>query len=289
MEPSFGCQSMIAPLRRVLVKRPDQAFAAADPARWHYRGQPDLEKARGEHDALVAIMKDCGIEVAYHDDVPSGLADAIYVRDPAIVTDQGTVVLRMGKKLRRGEEAPMARRLKALGIPVFYTLHAGARAEGGDLLWLDNDTLAVGLSPRTNIDGLRQLNEALSPRGVSIVPVQLPRYRGPGSVIHLMSLISIVQQHLAVVYSPLLPDPFRKVLKNRGFELIPVPDEEFATLAVNVLALDPGKCLMLEGNPVTQGRLEEAGCRVFTYRGEEISIKGRGGPTCLTNPILRQE
>jgi dimethylargininase len=287
MERTYGAQSMIEQLRRVLVKRPDQAFGTADPVRWHYRAQPDLQKAQSEHDQLAAILRDAGCEIIYHQENLTGLADAIYVHDPAMVTDQGAVILRMGKKLRRGEEAPMARQLKAVGIPILYTLHTGGRAEGGDLLWLDEDTLAVGLGPRTNIDGLRQLTETLSHGEISVVPVQLPAYRGPGSLIHLMSMISIVHHDLAVVYPPLLPEPFRRILEKRGFTLIPVPDGEFPTMGTNVLALAPGKCLMLEGNPVTRRRLEEAGCQVLTYRGEEISLKGRGGPTCLTRPILR--
>lgn len=284
----YGAQSMIAPLRRVLVKRPDEAFAVADPIKWHYAGRPNFENARQEHDALVAIMRQADVEIAYLEDVPSGLADAVYVHDPAIVTDHGAVILRMGKDLRRGEEAAMARGLEALGVPVRYTLHGQARAEGGDLLWIDPDTLAVGLSFRTNAEGLGQLTEALSELGITILPVELPYQRGPEYCLHLMSLISIVDQNLAVVYQPLLSVPFWQYLQERGFRLITVPPEEFLTMGPNVLALAPGKCVMIRGNPVTQKRLEEAGCEVLTYQGDDISLKARGGPTCLTRPILRE-
>jgi dimethylargininase len=287
MEKTFGSQSMIAPLRTVLVKRPDAAFAIDDPAVWHYTGRPDLRAAEQEHDALVALLRSVGAEVLYHDEPQPGRADAMYTFDPALVTNQGAVILSMGKSLRRGEEAAMARRFDALGIPILYTLHGEARAEGGDLLWVDQDTLAVGQGFRTNALGLEQLREALAPLGVTILPVELPYDTGPDACLHLLSLISIVDDHVAVVYPSLLAVPFWQELRRRDFRLIEVPDAEFATMGPNVLALSPGHCVMLEGNPITQGRLEAAGCRVATYRGNEISLKAEGGPTCLTRPILR--
>ncbi len=287
MERSYGSQSMVEPLRRVLVKRPDEAFAVDDPQKWHYAGRPDLEIAQREHDALVDILRQAGAEVLYHDESQPDHADAIYVYDPAIVTDEGAVILSMGKALRRGEESALARRLEELGVPVQYTLHGDARAEGGDLLWLDHDTLAVGLGFRTNAEGLHQLREALEPLGVKIIVVQLPYYTGPEACLHLMSLISLVDHDVAVVYPPLLPVPFWQYLQERGFRLVGVPDEEFESMGPNVLALAPGKCLMPEGNPITKRRLEEAGCEVLTYKGNEISLKAEGGPTCLTRPILR--
>jgi N-dimethylarginine dimethylaminohydrolase len=278
---------MVEPLRRVLVKRPDEAFAVDDPQRWHYAGRPNLEIAQREHDALVDILREAGAEVLYHDESQPDHADAIYVYDPAIVTDEGAVILSMGKVLRHGEERALARRFEQLDVPVYYTLHGDARAEGGDLLWLDHDTLAVGLGFRTDAEGMRQLSEALEPLGVDIIVVQLPYYGGPEACLHLMSLISLVDHSTAVVYPPLLPVPFWQYLRDRGLQLVEVPDEEFESMGPNVLALAPGKCLMLEGNSITKRGLEEAGCEVLTYKGNEISLKAEGGPTCLTRPILR--
>jgi dimethylargininase len=193
----------------------------------------------------------------------------------------------MGKAQRRGEEAVMAHRFESLGIPLLYTLTGEARAEGGDLLWLDHDTLAVGLGFRTNGEGMRQLREALSPLGVRVIPVELPYYTGPEACLHLLSLISIVDDHLAVVYPPLLSVPFWQELEQRGFRFVEVPEAEFATMGPNVLALAPGRCIMLEGNPITRSRLEAAGCNVTPYSGKEISLKAEGGATCLTRPIWR--
>ena len=289
MNRSYGSQSTIAPVRRVLVKRPDTEFAVADPGKWHYTDRPDLEIAQQEHDGLVAILRQAGAEVIYHDEVQPDRADAIFVYDPAIMTDQGAIILRMGKGLRRGEERALARRLDSLGVPLLYSLHGEAQAEGGDMFWIDHDTLAVGLGFRTNQEGVRQMREALTPLGVTVIPVELPYYEGPESCLHLLSLISLVDHRLAVVYPPLLSVPFWQDLRERGFRFVEVPREEFETMGPNVLALAPGHCVMLEGNPVTRRRLEEAGCEVQTYRGEEVSLKAEGGPTCLTLPILRGE
>ncbi len=287
MRRPYGSQSMVDPLRKVLVKRPDQAFAVDDPVRWHYTARPDLEAAQREHDALVAILRQAGAEVIYHDEYQPERADAIFVHDPVLVTDRGAVVLRMGKALRRGEEAALARRLTQVGVPIHYILHGDAMAEGGDLLWLDHDTLAAAQGFRTNAEGLRQLRECLGFLGVEIIPVPLPYYCGAESCLHLMSIISLLDHDLAVVYPRLMPVPFWQLLQERGIGLVQVPDEEFDSMGCNVLALSPRKCLMLEGNPITRSRLEQAGCEVSTYVGNEISLKAEGGPTCLTRPILR--
>jgi N-dimethylarginine dimethylaminohydrolase len=278
---------MVEPLRRVLVRRPDPIFGAADPVRWHYTARPDLEIARQEHDALAMVLHQAGAEVVYHDESLPDHADAIFVHDPAIVTDAGAIILKMGKKLRQGEEEAMARCFQKLGIPILYTLHDGARAEGGDLLWLDHNTLAVGQGFRTNRAGLRQLQEALVGLGVEVIPVPLPYFGGVEACLHLMSLISVIDHDLAVVYPPLLPIPFWQLLQERSFRFVEVPEEEFPTMGPNVLALAPRQCLTIAGSPVTKRRLEHAGCRVFVYKGDEISLKAEGGATCLTRPILR--
>lgn len=284
---SYGAQSMVAPLRRVLVRRPDPAFAVDDPAAWHYVARPDLAAAQAEHDAFVALLRESGAEVIMHDVPQPGRADAIFVHDPALVTNEGAVLLRMGKRLREGEEEAIGAALAAADVPILGRLEGAARAEGGDLLWLDCYTLAAGVGFRTNAEGLRQLQAILAPLGVTVLPVELPWYQGPEACLHLMSLISLVADDLAVVYLPLLSVPFAQMLERRGVRLIEVPEAEFATMGTNVLALAPGECVMLEGNPVTRARLTAAGCEVRTYVGREISLKAEGGATCLTRPVLR--
>jgi len=284
---SYGGHSMVAPLRRVLVRRPDAAFAVADPELWHYAARPDLSAAQAEHDALVATLRKAGTEVIYHDLPQPERADAIFVFDPALITNEGAIILRMGKDLRRGEEQAMAARFGQLDIPVLATLHGDARAEGGDMFWLDEQTLAIGLGFRTNAEGVRQISAALRPLGTQVLPIELPYYAGPAACLHLLSLISLVDHDTAVVYPPLMAVPFWQELRRRGFRLIECPEAEFTTMGTNVLALAPGECLMLEGNPITRERLQAAGCEVQTYQGNEISLKAEGGPTCLTRPLLR--
>ena len=282
----YGSQSMSAPLQTVLVRRPDATFGKADPTQWHYTSQPDLAIAQAEHDALVEILRQAGANVVYHDAPMPNHADAIFTHDPVLICDKGAIILKMGKELRQGEEEAIADRLAKLDIPIHYRLHGDARAEGGDLLWLDSKTLAVGQGFRTNAEGLRQLQEALP--DVEVMPVPLPYFQGEAACLHLMSFISVVDGDLAVVYPPLMPVPFWQELQRRGFEFVEVPEEEFATMGPNVLALAPRQCVMLAGNPITQERLEAAGCTVQTYKGNEISLKAEGGATCLTRPLLRQ-
>ena len=285
----YGSQSMVDPLKRVLVRRPDAAFGSADPGRWHYVSQPDLEVAQAEHDAFVSSIRSTGCDVIYHEATLPDHADAIFTHDPVIVTDRGAVVLRMGKADRRGEEAAIASTLEGLGVPVLATLEGEATAEGGDLLWIDHDTLAVGRGYRTNAEGFRQLTAALRPLDVETVEVQLPHGDGPQSCLHLMSFISMLDHDLAAVFPPLVPVPLMELLAERGIDLVEVPEAEYPTMGPNVLALAPRRCLAIEGNPVTKARMEDAGCTVVTYKGDELSLKAEGGATCLTRPILRSD
>lgn len=283
-----SCQSMFGRLRRVLVCRPGEAYGDADPGRWHYASRPDLAIARREHDALVEILRDSAVEVLVQDNAPADCADAVFVHDSSIVTDAGAILLNMGKPLRRDEPAAIAEFYRRSGVPVVAALTGDERAEGGDLLWLDERTLAIGQGFRTNAAGLRGLARILTPHGVDIVPVPLPRHGGPDCCLHLMSLVSVVDGDLAVVYPPLIPVPFWSELERRGFAFVEVPETEFASMGPNVLALAPRDCVVLAGNPLTRERLEDAGCQVRSYAGHELSLKSEGGPTCLTRPLMRE-
>ena len=278
---------MVTTLKRVLVKRPDEGFAVEDYKKWHYTAQLDLAEAQREHDEFVEIMRNEGVEVLFHPELQPDHADSIFTYDPAIITDEGAIIFQMGKRLRKGEEKPMERRLKELDIPIHYRINGEATVEGGDTLWLDEETLALGQGFRTNKAGLVQMKEALEPIGVKVIPVDLPYFYGPEACLHLMSLISYADHDLAVIYSPLFPVPFWKLLKERGVEMIDVSEEEFNKMGTNILALSPRNIMILDCVPETQSRLEETGCKVHTYKGVEISLKTEGGPTCLTRPILR--
>jgi dimethylargininase len=288
MAEGYGAQGMVGRLRRVVMRRPGEAMATADPAAWHYTGAIDLDDARRAHDAFADALRAWDVEVLYHDEPLPDHSDSVFVFDPILVTDRGTIVLSMGKERRRGEEEPLARTLQDCGVPVFGRLEGDARVEGGDTLWLDHDTLAVGRGFRTNAEGVRQLRGLLGPIGVTVVDYDLPYFTGPEACLHLLSLISPVDVDLAVVYPPLMPTSFWAELKRRDIRLLEVPEEEFAqTQATNILTVAPRKCIMLGGSPVTKQLLEMADCEVVTFPGEPLSFKAEGGPTCLTRPVLR--
>ncbi len=289
MNQGYGAQSMTAPLRRVVMRRPGAAMAAADPALWHYASAIDLEAARAAHDAFADALRGWDVEVLYHEEPLPDHADSVFVFDPALVTDRGTILLSMGKELRRGEEEPLGRTLQACGVPIHGRLVGAARCEGGDTMWLDHDTLAVGRGFRTNAEGVQQLRELLAPLGVTVLDYDLPFFTGPEACLHLLSFISPVDEDLAVAYPALMPTAFWAELRSRGVRLLEVPEEEFAsTQATNVLCVAPRRVIMLGGSPVTQGLLEESGCEVVTIPGEPLSFKTEGGPTCLTRPVWRQ-
>jgi len=288
MNQGYGAQSMTAPLRRVVMRRPGAEMAAADPARWHYASAIDLQEARRAHDAFAVALRAWDVEVLYHEEPLPEHADSVFVFDPVLVTDRGTILLSMGKELRRGEEEPLARTLQACGVPIHGRLVGAARCEGGDTMWLGHDALAVGRGFRTNAEGVQQLRELLAPLGVTVLDYDLPYFTGPEACLHLLSLISPVDEDLAVAYPPLMPTAFWAELKRRGVRLLEVPEEEFLqTQATNVLTVAPRRCIMLAGSPVTKGLLEESGCEVVTIPGEALSFKAEGGPTCLTRPVWR--
>jgi N-dimethylarginine dimethylaminohydrolase len=274
---------MVGTLRRVLLRPPLPEDAAA----WReygWRAAPDPTRAAAEHEALCLLLEEAGAEVVLGAHDP-GNPDAIYVYDPALVGDDGAVLLRPGKTGRLREPEAIGRELLAAGVPVAATLDPPARAEGGDTVWLDERTLLVGYGYRTDGPGIDALREAFP--GVEVIWLDLPHWQGDGEVMHLMSLLSPLDRDLALVYPRLAPVRLLQLLAERAIRVVEVPDEEFETMGPNVLALGPRRALALEGNDETRRRLERAGVDVVTYRGDEISRKGDGGPTCLTRPILR--
>jgi N-dimethylarginine dimethylaminohydrolase len=280
----------VSPLRSVVLKHASAAFQSQASLATHWRAlgftaEPDFARAVAEYDAFAQVFIDAGIDIHWLPADSRVGPDSLYVRDATVLVADGGVTCVMGKHLRATE--PAAQR-DALGSAVTFAgrIELPGTLEGGDVLWLDPTTVAVGRGYRTNDEGIRQFARLAGP-AVTTVTVPLPHWRGPGDVFHLMSMISPLDYDLAVVYSPLLPVPFRELLLERGSELVEVPDDEFETMGTNVLALGPRRCLMLDGNPETRRRLEARGVEVRTYAGREISVKGGGGPTCLTRPLVR--
>ncbi len=289
----FTHHSEYLPMESVLVKKAEYAFRSQAflEEQWkelNYLSPPDFKASKGEFQGFESWLNANVPEVDTFPAAEGVTIDSIYCRDASIATDFGMIICRMGKQARMPEPEAQAAYYKEHSIPILGRIEAPGTLEGGDVAWLDTQTLAVGRTYRTNAEGIAQLKALLEPRGIQVLVADLPHYRGKDDVFHLMSILSPVDKNLAVVYSPLMPIAFREELISRGYELIEVPEAEFDSMGCNVLAVGPRLCLMVAGNPVTQERMIEAGCAVHLYKGENISIPGGGGPTCLTRPLKRR-
>ncbi len=288
----YGCQSEISPIKSILLKHPKDAFYDQEyvNANWkdlNYIGCPDYETVVKEFEAFTAVLKKEVSDIHFLPKNSRTGMDSIYTHDPALITESGAILCKMGKNQRREEPSVMGQYLTGLDIPILGSISGSGKLEGGDVVWLDKRTLAVGLTYRTNAEGIRQLKELTADIVESIISVPLPHWNGENDCFHLMSIISPVDNDLAVVYSRLLPVFFREMLVSRGIRLIEVPDAEYGSMGCNVLAIAPRKCIVISGNPLTKKMLEKSGVEVLDFNGENLCLKGGGGPTCLTRPILR--
>ena len=289
---TFGTNSMAGALRRVLVCAPRDAGwnSPARAAVWKQLGYghtPDFAAAQAQHDAMRRALEAAGAEVV---SLPSGdglTLDAVYAHDPSFVTTWGAICLRMGKPERKAEPTAHAAMYESLGIPVLGVVASPGMAEAGDIVWLDEKTLLVGRGYRTNAAGIEQLKNMLTARGVEVISAPLPNGGGPAVCLHLMSLMSMLDERTALVDSPWLAVETAELLRERNFRWIDIEESERATLACNVLSLGDGRLLALAENVKTNERLRGAGFDVRTFPGSELAINGGGGPTCLTRPILR--
>ena len=283
---------MIGRLRRVVVRSPEIAFQNQEKidAEWKalsYSGPPDFEKARREHRMLVNLLEESGVEILMLDGKPELSIDSIYAHDTVLIADDGAIVLRMGKPGRRSEEEAISQALEEWSIPIIGRLTERARAEGGDCIWLDQETLLIGRGYRTNSAGIDEIRRLLEPRGVNVVAVKLPHASGPEHVLHLGTFMSVLDRDLVVAHKALMTVSLIERLSECGVEIIDVDEAEQRGQGSNILAVAPRDLLMVSGNPVVRKRLIEAGCRIREFDGEEIAVKGSGGPTCLTRPIWR--
>ena len=290
----YTCQSEYKKLESVFIKTAEEAFINEEKLKkeWlalNYLSKPDLTGAKEEYKTFKNLLAKEVPHISCFPKSESVAIDSIYCRDASIATDYGMIICNMGKQARALEPNAQMKTFEANNIPILGTIKTPGTLEGGDVAWLDKNTLAVGHTYRTNSSGIRQLKELLAPYNIEVVVAELPHYKGASDVFHLMSILSPVDKNLAVVYSPLMPISFRNELLHRGFSFVEVPEHEFESMGCNVLAIAPRQCIMVAGNPHTENALRAAGCTVFTYKGEEISYKGGGGPTCLTRPIHRMD
>jgi len=283
---------MVGPLQRVLVCSPRTA-AWNEPersARWRELGfhhAPGFATAQSQHDALCRELNNAGAEVLELSPAATLSLDAVYAHDASIATDFGLIVLRPGKANRVAEGQHHGAFCAAHGIPTFGAIEAPGTTEAGDMVWLNSKTLLIGHGYRTNAAGIAQMRALLAPKGAEILSAPLPYGPGPSACLHLMSLISLLDETTALVDIPWLAVETVELLRTRGFRFLEIDDSERDTLACNVLALGHTKLLALEENPRTNDILRRAGFDVRTFPGSELCINGSGGPTCLTRPLLR--
>jgi N-dimethylarginine dimethylaminohydrolase len=284
--------SMVGPLQRVLVcsprtagwNQPDRVSAWRDLGFHH---APNFDEAQSQHAALTLELQSAGAEIL---ELPSSDAlslDAVYTHDASLATDHGLILMRPGKPNRVAEAAHHGSSCETLGISTLGAITAPGTTEAGDIVWLDSRTLLIGHGYRTNASGIAQMRSLLSPKGVEVISAPLPHGPGPSACLHLMSLISLLDEHTALVDLPWLAVKTVELLKSRGFTLIEIAYEERDMLACNVLALGAKRLLAIEENHKTNDRLRKTGYDVRTFPGAELCINGSGGPTCLTRPLLR--
>lgn len=283
---------MVNSVKRILLKHPRDAFLSqqkinSESKKLNYPSPPDLDLAIKQYDLFVKLIKSFGSEVYFLPADNNTSLDSIYTHDPCTMTNNGLIVCNMGKLKRSKEPNHLKRFFQSINIPIIGKIESPGTLEGGDIVWINKHTVAVGEGYRSNSEGINQFKKLLGKQAKEIIPVALPHWEGPNDCLHLMSNLSPIDENLFLVYSRLLPVSFIKYLLDYKIKLIEVPDEEYYSMGCNVLAMGKGKVIMLEGNPITQKRLEAEGVEVKTYNGSEISIKGAGGPTCLTRPFLR--
>lgn len=288
----YGCQSMVGKIDSILIKKPEQAFISQENLNqtWEefkYFGCPDYEKVLEEYAVFEKYITDNVPNVYYlPQDDRTGL-DSIYAHDPLKITKKGAIYFPMGKQLRSKEYLATKEYLESIGIPTLGEIKAPGKMEGGDVLWIDEKTVAIGRGYRTNDEGIRQFKEMTKDIIDEYIIIPMPHGDGEDCCLHLMSIISFVDTNKAVVYSKFMPVFFRELLIERGIQLIECNDEEYDYLGTNVLCLEPGKCITIDGNTEIVQKMRDAGVEVLTYEGKELSYRGTGGPTCLTAPLYR--
>ena len=289
----YGLNSNVSTLKTVLLKDPQAAFKSQKTIdlQWqdlNFIDKPDFKKSVTQYENFIDILNDNNVEILYipEDEITS--LDSIYTHDPIFMTPNGAVIGNMGKTQRKPETIMMKNYLNEIGVPILGEIINDATLEGGDVIWIDEKTVAAGLTYRTNNKGIDQLRKILSTISIEVISVDLPHWNGPVDVLHLMSLISPLKEDLFLIYKKLLPVGLLKLLKQLDIKTISIADEDYDSLGCNVLPLSTTKCLITSGNDKTFKIIEDNGIEVIEFQASEICYKGSGGPTCLTRPIYRK-
>ncbi|MGB9359047.1 MAG: arginine deiminase family protein [Acidimicrobiia bacterium] len=288
--PDFGVDSMVGDLKQVAMRRPG-AILTASAHEWHYAKPINAGALGSQYEAFTELLEAAGVQIRWFaDDETDGLADSVFTYDPSFVIPAGVIILRPGKPARR-DEAELHRAFYEGLMPVLGTIEAPGIIEGGDCCWLDARTLAVGRGFRTNQAGIDQLRAIVDAHGISVEAYDLPYGNGPDACLHLLSVVNPLDVDLALVRAPLVPTALYQRMEEMRYQLLHVPDDEFASSAglnLNVLAVGPRRCLAIDGFPRTVEIMEEAGCDMTLFQADELCLPCEGGPTCLTRPLHRE-
>ena len=279
----WGTGDMYSSLVHVLVRTPTTKGEFVTAGAWR---EPDKNLLLKEHLEFTQLLESLGSRVTVAPSI-EGLVDSVYMHDPMIMTPHGAILLRMAKPIRKAEPQHFREQLETMGVPILGELTSPAFADGGDKAWLDPKTLLIGHGYRTNQAGIDQIRALLSPFGINVFSFDLPHYEGPGAVLHLMSVLSPIDKDLAVVYEPLAPVRLLQFLHERGISWLTVSEKEMLTQGSNILAVAPRRVVLASGNPEIEGKLRSAGVEIHLFNGANVAVKGDGGPTCLTAPLLR--
>ena len=286
----FGAQNMFSELKSVLINVPLKDMSNVDCKKWHYQEPLNQNKIEKNFSSFSSLLKSFGSKVYYLDQKDTHY-DSVFPHDPSLVTNYGAIILNMGKNLRKYEPGLHKKFYESINIPVIGSIKSPGTVEGGDCLWIDEKTLVVGKGFRTNHSGIDQLKGILNKYGIKVIGFDLPYFHGPDACLHLMSLISILDYNLAIVYKPFFPVELLKFLESKGIVCVDIPKKDFIDsngLAINILALSSRNIIMLEGFSKTETILKKMGCDIQTFDGNELCVKAEGGPTCLTRPIYRK-
>ena len=290
---NFGAQNMVSCLKKVLMKKPQNFMSMVDLQKWNYTPPLDQDLINENYNEFYEIIKNSGAEIVNLKlkNENEELCDSIFTHDPSLVLNEGAIILNMGKKIRKKEAEEHINFYKEKNIPIIGKVKNNGTVEGGDCLWINNKTLLVGESNRTNKFGIEQLTNILNKHNVKLRPIKLPKYKNQHSCFHLMSLISMLDDDLAIGCLSLLPSDLISLLNENNIKIIAIPEDEYfnsKTLAVNILSLSPRNLVALNGYPRTIDLLNKFGCKINLFSGSELCIKAEGGPTCLTRPIWRE-
>ncbi|QHS16730.1 dimethylarginine dimethylaminohydrolase family protein [Halopenitus persicus] len=285
LEPSV--RSEYGRLERVLVHEPGAEFnTVVDPDAWNWDGLPRQERAAKEHRALVETLEDRGVEVHHLTEAFDHLAESLFVRDVGFAIGGGIVVGKMVEETRHGEERRLSERVIELGTPIYHSVHGDGGFEAGNMVWIDEGTVAIGRSRTTNAAGIRQVRTVLETFGIDVIEVPIFGSTESTGQTHLALVFSMVAPDLALVYSEAVPPEFLDTLHDRGIDTIPVPMREQRNRATSTIVVEPGTIVLSSGNHEVRAALETRGFEVVELAMQEIRKAG-GGPKGLVLPLER--